>query len=159
MSIGKQIKKYRIAARLKQVQLAELSGIDNGTISAQEVRDSEASRHLPQFAAAFGLTVDQLLDEETDYSTHVCAFVEQALAKGSIAQPARHTAQEKTPAAWARPDAYWPFSIEKERVRAALLPEDLARASAYLQAIVETRESEAIQTNVKNTGTKNASRP
>lgn len=154
MSIGDQIKKYREAAGLKQVVLEELSGVLGGTISALEKRGSMKSSHLPQLAKAFGLTVDQLMDERTDYSDHVRAHVAMELERRrNPGQPSR-AVHEQTPSPWARPaGGYWPFSVSRERVMAALLPEDIARADAYLLALVETRELEALQAGAKNNGT------
>ena len=154
MSIGEQIKKYRKAASLKQVVLEELSGVSGGTISAMEMRGSMTSRFLPQLASAFGLTVDQLIDERTDYTDHVRAFVARELEHRRHPRSAAHAAHENAPTPWARPSGgYWPFSVSRERVMAALLPEDIARADAYLLALVETRELEALQAGVKNNGT------
>ena len=155
MSIGEQIKKYRKAAGLKQVALEELSGVSGGTVSAMELRGSMTSRFLPQLAGAFGLTVDQLIDERTDYTDHVRAFVARELERRR-----RHpgytssSVREDVPSPWPRPSGgYWPFSVSRERVMDALQPEDIARADAYLLALVETRELEALQAGAKNNGT------
>lgn len=154
MSIGDQIRKYREASGLKQVVLEELSGVSGGTISALEKRGSMTSRYLPQLAKAFGLTVDQLMDEHTDYSDHVRAYVARELELRRNPGPASRAVQQQTPGPWARPaGGYWPFSVSRERVMAALLPEDIARADAYLLALVETRELEALQAGAKNNGT------
>lgn len=154
MSIGEQIKKYRKAAGLKQVALEELSGVSGGTISAMELRGSMTSRFLPQLAGAFGLTVDQLIDERTDYTDHVRAFVARELERRRHPGPTSNSVREDAPSPWARPSGgYWPFSVSRERVMAALQPEDIARADAYLLALVETRELEALQAGVKNNGT------
>lgn len=154
MSIGEQIKKYREAAGLKQVALEELSGVSGGTISAMEKRGSMTSRFLPQLAGAFGLTVDQLIDERTDYTDHVRAFVARELEHRRNPGHTSHVAREDVPNPWARPSVgYWPFSVSRERVMAALQPEDIARADAYLLALVETRELEALQAGAKNNGT------
>lgn len=154
MSIGDQIKKYRKAAGLKQVLLEELSGVAGGTISAMELRGSMTSRFLPQLAAAFGLTVDQLIDEATDYTEHVRAYVARELEQRRRPGHAARTAAQPLPTPWARPSGgYWPFSVSRERVMAALTPEDIARADAYLLAMVETRELDALQAGTKNNGT------
>ena len=67
MSIGKQIKHYRTKLNWKQDTLADLSGVASGTISALEIRDSARSEFFPAIARAFGLTVEQLADESTDW--------------------------------------------------------------------------------------------
>jgi transcriptional regulator with XRE-family HTH domain len=48
-------------------QLSERSGVEVGTISAIEQRDSERSSKFLQIAPAFGLTVEQLADLTTDH--------------------------------------------------------------------------------------------
>jgi len=157
MSIGEQIKKYRDASGLKQVALEELSGVSGGTISAMEKRGSLSSRFLPQLAKAFGLTVDQLMDEATDYADHVRAFVAKQLQQRRSLGPVATVVSEQDPAPWARPSASaWPFSVSRERVAASLHPQDIARVDAYILALVETRELEALQAGVKNNGTHGA---
>lgn len=154
MSIGEQIQKYRKAAGLKQVVLEELSGVAGGTISAMEKRGSLTSRFLPQLAGAFGLTVDQLIDDRTDYTEHVRAFVAQELERRRNPGRAPLAVHDNVAKPWAKPSGgYWPFSVARERVMTALLPEDIARADAYLLALVETRELEALQASAKNSGT------
>ena len=154
MSIGEQIKKYREAAGLRQVALEELSGVSGGTISAMEKRGSMTSRFLPQLAKAFGLTVDQLIDEGTDYTDHVRAFVARQQEQRRRPGAAGLVASEPVVTPWARPaGGHWPFSVSRERVLAALQPEDIARVDAYIQALVETRELEALQAGAKNNGT------
>jgi hypothetical protein len=48
-------------------QLSEASSVDVGTISALELRDSARSKYATNIAKAFGLTVEQLGDETTDW--------------------------------------------------------------------------------------------
>lgn len=68
MAIGARIKHYRNKAGLTLEQLAERSGVELGTISALENRDSSRSKYASALAAALGLTVEQLEDETTEYS-------------------------------------------------------------------------------------------
>lgn len=63
MATGKQIKKHREARGLTLEQLGELSGVDLGTISALENRDSSRSKFFSQIAKALGLTVEELSKE------------------------------------------------------------------------------------------------
>lgn len=67
MALGKQVKFYREKLDLTLEQLEEISGVGTGTISALEVRDSVRSKFAPALAAAFGLSVEQLLDESRDW--------------------------------------------------------------------------------------------
>lgn len=67
MSTGKQIRHYRQKAKWKLEQLSDASGVDVGTISALEVRDSKRSQFFAAIAKAFGLSVEQLADESADY--------------------------------------------------------------------------------------------
>jgi len=64
--MGKRIRHFREKAGLKLQQLASLSGVDTGTISALEIRDSARSQYFPTLAAAFGMTVEQLADPTYD---------------------------------------------------------------------------------------------
>lgn len=67
MALGKQVRKYRERAGWKLETLSFKSGVEVGTINALENRDSSRSKFAPQLAKAFGLTVEQLLDEGVDY--------------------------------------------------------------------------------------------
>lgn len=67
MGIGKQIRQYREKANWTLDKLSEVSGVEPGTISALEVRDSSRSKYFPPIAKAFGLTLEQLADENTVY--------------------------------------------------------------------------------------------
>lgn len=69
MALGKQIKHYREKLGWKLEQLSFLSGVEVGTISALENRDSTRSKFGPPIAKAFGLTMEQLLDESTSHAT------------------------------------------------------------------------------------------
>lgn len=66
MGMGKRIRHFREKAGLKLQQLAALSGVDTGTISALEIRDSTRSQFFSALAAALGMTVEQLGDESYD---------------------------------------------------------------------------------------------
>ena len=67
MALGKQVKRYREKLNLTLEVLSDRSGVDIGTISALEVRDSKRSEKGSALARAFGLTLDQLLDESRDW--------------------------------------------------------------------------------------------
>lgn len=65
MGLGQQIKKHRAARGWTLEQLSEKSGVDTGTISALENRESQRSKYASDIAKGFGLTTDQLLDDAT----------------------------------------------------------------------------------------------
>lgn len=68
MALGKNIQALRIRKRLSQEQLAALTGgaVTQGAISALEKRDSSASKHAPALAKALGVSVNQLIDGNTE---------------------------------------------------------------------------------------------
>lgn len=61
MALGKNVKKYRIAAELTQTQLADAAGMDQQALAALERRDSSSSKFTTALAAALGKSVDDLL--------------------------------------------------------------------------------------------------
>lgn len=61
MALGKNIKALREARGLTLEQLESLSGVDLGTISALEVRDSKRSLYAPALARALGVALEDLL--------------------------------------------------------------------------------------------------
>lgn len=63
MNLGEKIKHYREGRGWTLDHLSELSGVEKGTISALEVRKSSRSIFASKLAAAFGLTLDQLLSD------------------------------------------------------------------------------------------------
>lgn len=63
MALGARIRYYRKKLGWTLEQLSEASGVDVGTISALEKRNSKRSEKSIQIAQAFGLTVEQLQDE------------------------------------------------------------------------------------------------
>lgn len=68
MSTGSQIRKYRKKLKWTLDRLSEASDVETGTISALENRNSQRSEKFPRIAKAFGLTVEQLCDESTEYT-------------------------------------------------------------------------------------------
>lgn len=67
MAIGKQIRHYRKKLGWQLKKLSEASGVDIGTISALENRDSKSSEYFLFIANALGLTLEQLADESKDW--------------------------------------------------------------------------------------------
>ena len=90
MAIGKQIRKYRKALGWKLWQLSDASGVDVGTISALEQRDSKKSDYFLPIAAGLGLTLEQLADEAATHTPRPSASVPKD-AGGAV------VAMERTP--------------------------------------------------------------
>lgn len=67
MSLGSRIRHYREKAGWTLEQLSERCGVDVGTISALENRGSQRSKYATAIAAGFGLTLNQLEDEDADH--------------------------------------------------------------------------------------------
>lgn len=67
MATGSRVRHYRLKIGWTLEELSERSGVEVGTISAIEQRDSERSSKFLQIAPAFGLTVEQLADLATDH--------------------------------------------------------------------------------------------
>lgn len=63
MNLGEKIKHYREGLGWTLEHLSDLSGVEKGTISALEVRKSKRSEFAGKLAAAFGLSINQLLSE------------------------------------------------------------------------------------------------
>lgn len=60
MALGASIRKHRERLGWTLEALSERSGVDIGTISALETRDSRRTQYAQALARALGLTVDQL---------------------------------------------------------------------------------------------------
>ena len=71
MATGSNIRTLRNLAGLTLEQLSELSGVEVGTISALENRDSSRSKYFPAIAQAFGITTDDLLFVENFNNKHL----------------------------------------------------------------------------------------
>lgn len=63
MALGKNIRNLREAQGLTLERLSELSGVDVGTISALEVRDSSRSKYAHAIAKGLGVSLEDLLSE------------------------------------------------------------------------------------------------
>lgn len=120
MALGKQIQTYRKRAGWTLEQLAEKSGVEVGTISALEQRDSERSKYTGALARAFGLTTEQLADESVTYPIHTGA---SGAAQVLESERAPYTANS------------WPFSTARQMFDK--LPErEQARVDGYIAATV-----------------------
>lgn len=130
MALGKQIRKYRQHFGWTLEELSQRSQIDVGTISALENRDSTRSQYAPAIARAFGLSVEQLLDESQAPTQSV--FTTTLFAR----EPAAHYGP--TPAI--PPALAWPFRditpAQFENVLKRLAPRDRNRAQQDIDLLV-----------------------
>src|SRR5690606_19344030 len=62
MALGKNIRMLRELRGYTLERLSELSGVDVGTISALEVRDSARSKYAPAIARALNVSLEELMD-------------------------------------------------------------------------------------------------
>lgn len=67
MATGKQIRHYRQKLKWTLKDLEKASGVEVGTISALEQRDSRRSEFFEAIAKAFTLTVTQMADDSVDW--------------------------------------------------------------------------------------------
>lgn len=115
MSLGKNIRTLRDARGWTLDDLAQRSGVDVGTISALENRDSRRSQFATQLAQALEVSTDQLAADEQPLSE-----VSEEIATYSVG-----------------PNA-WPFRIARQRFEQ--LPErDKGRIDGYMLALAEER--------------------
>lgn len=61
MALGANVKAFRANREWDQPTLSEKAKVEIGTISALETRDSARSKFTAQLAAAFGVTIEELL--------------------------------------------------------------------------------------------------
>jgi transcriptional regulator with XRE-family HTH domain len=125
MALGSQVRHYRIGLGWTLDRLSDLSGVETGTISAIEKRNSKRSEHGPALARAFGLSLEQLLDESTDHLATLRAGVAPILATGT--GPERMGAPME-----------WPFrSITIEQWQ-HLGDQERAQVEAYARGFVDS---------------------
>ncbi|MBU4609172.1 helix-turn-helix transcriptional regulator [Achromobacter sp. GG226] len=122
MALGKQIHYYRTKLGWTLQDLGSRVGLGAGTISALELRDSKTSKKTLEMASAFGLTVEQLLDEGRDWLDE----------KG---RPRVDQAPVKPVGEVKKADA-WPLPAVSEDVLRSLKKEDRARAEGALLAVL-----------------------
>lgn len=80
MALGSRIRYYREKSKLTLEKLSELSGVDVGTISALENRDSSRSKYATAIAQGLGMTVEMLEAADQDYMPAMAAPKEPAPA-------------------------------------------------------------------------------
>jgi transcriptional regulator with XRE-family HTH domain len=82
MALGSKIRRHRLERGLTLDQLAELSGVDTGTISALELRDSSRSKYAQDLARALGMTMDALMSDAPGPSGQVIPAHEDDSSQG-----------------------------------------------------------------------------
>lgn len=92
MAVGKRIKHYREKLGWTLEDLENRSGVAVGSISALENRDSSRSKFFSHIAAAFGLSVEQLQDENRDW-------IDQPQTDAALLAPLTQTASGTVSAA------------------------------------------------------------
>lgn len=130
MALGSQIRHYREGLRLTLEQLAERTGVDVGTISALEIRNSGRSKYTSQIARGFDLTVEQLLDTSVDYLKSRVAPSEVR----RINEPLL-TAREPAAAGYGH-TAEWPFSLISPIDYAQLDEVQRAKVEGFIQGLL-----------------------
>ena len=70
MAIGKNIRYHRERLNKTLEYVSERSGVDIGTISALENRDSSRSKFFPAIAKGLGMTFDELVMEPEEWLTY-----------------------------------------------------------------------------------------
>lgn len=144
MALGKQVKRYRLFHGWKLEELSLKSGVDVGTISAIEVRDSKRSEKAPALAKALGLSVEQLLDESMDWSSVAAVKVisDEVSKRESDATPVEYPVVQEIRKEPQRAQ-YWPFTVSQETFQRLLSIEDINNVDTFIQGIVKTREGDA----------------
>lgn len=66
MALGKQIRRFRESKNWTLERLSAESGVEIGTISALELRDSSRSTYASKIAAAFGVSLETLMEADPD---------------------------------------------------------------------------------------------
>lgn len=164
MSLGEQIKNYRLALGLKLEHLAELSDVAPGTISALTVRGSDRSKYAAPLAKGLGLTLEELLDPGVKHLVKSFDHVAQHRPHGwepsadlslQIAHLrgtpiAREPTLQEVTSSKARSGIVWPFRLVSyariDRVRRHFegkgMPPAIAEIDRYLDALVSRWEAE-----------------
>lgn len=100
MAIGKRIKYYREKLGWTLEEMSSRCGVEIGTISAIENRDSDRSKYFGNIAKSFGLTIEQLSDVGTDWLSNISDSqkISQESAKYTPSpEPSRRMISDSTP--------------------------------------------------------------
>lgn len=125
MSLGKRVRFYREQRGWTLEQLAERSGVEVGTISALENRNSTRSNYAMALATAFDLSIEKLLDESRNW-----------LAEDTASTQLKPTQVQAPPARYFE----WPFpklALDDWRL---LTSEDQAEVQGFALALLLLRK-------------------
>lgn len=126
MALGARVRFYREYRRWTLEDLAERSGVDVGTISALENRNSKRSNFAQPLAGAFGLSIEQLIDDSRNW-----------LSEGlSAGRAAKFAAQEPPSPQYIR----WPFADITVTEWQSLSIEDRAQVQGFARALLSRRK-------------------
>jgi transcriptional regulator with XRE-family HTH domain len=125
MSLGSQVRRYRLALGLTLEQLSEAADVDVGTISALEIRGSNRSQYGPQLARALGLSLEQLLDAQTEHDAKLVLTGE--------AEPHQHVVRLEAHSAW-------PFSTVSKEVWSALSADQRSQVEGFVHGLLASRK-------------------
>lgn len=133
MALGARVRFYREYRKWTLEDLAEVSSVDVGTISALENRNSRRSNFAPALAKAFGLSVEQLIDDSRNWL---------ASAPDKGAGTTRHSTlsvmQPEPP-----PYTPWPFNEITVTEWQRLTAEDRAEVQGFVKALLVRRKRRA----------------
>lgn len=130
MGMGHRIRQLRQERGWTLEQLSEKSGVDIGTISALEMRDSKRSIYTAALAEAIGVDVAELMASATAPSG----------AKPGKYKPAGKTVDLKAREPSALP---WPIADISPREWALLTPDDVAEVRGFVKALIARRKRHA----------------
>lgn len=128
MALGKQVRRYRTGLGLTLEKLAELSEVEVGTISALEQRDSRRSEYGSPLAKAFGLTLEELLDETADHLPDL---------KAGRRPSGQQKVAESAPPAYLIP---WPFAAVSRAEWHSLDETERALAETYIRGLIDGKK-------------------
>jgi DNA-binding XRE family transcriptional regulator len=138
MALGKQIRHYREKAGLRLEDLEQASGVDAGTINALENRDSVRSKYTGKIASAFGLTVEQLEDDQADYPLQLRQT--QADSRGALCLV---TADNNINGALV--SQAWPFPDVPLDKLLRLSERELGRIEGMMISVIQNAENAALK--------------
>lgn len=128
MTLGSRVRFYRAHLGWTLEDLAERSGVDLGTISALENRNSKRSNYAQVLAEAFGLSIEQLQDGSRNWLAEVGASGHMApITKLKVHEP---------PAAYTN----WPFPDLSEADWQRLTEAERAEVQGFARALLSRRK-------------------
>lgn len=87
MALGNQVRRYRLKNEWTLEELERRSGVAAGTINALENRDGKRSIYAVNLAKAFGISLEQMLDETTVYEAMAPSGTSTTIEEEKISIP------------------------------------------------------------------------